>query len=164
MAGRVLSLSVKPRTPGEWGLPKRLVSSLEIRATGAIGDFNNYRTRELHGDPDSAILLLTDDVLRALQAEGWPVEAGHLGENALLGGFSNHQLSPGVEVRLGGARVQVSRACDPCTELSILPYVGKARAPGFIKLMRGRRGWYSRVIEEGTVAAGDPVCLVPAGT
>src|SRR5262247_2768216 len=133
MTGRVLSLSVKPQTPGEWGLPKRIVPSLEIMATGAVGDFNNYRTRELHGDPDSAILLLTEDVLRSLQAEGWAVQPGHLGENALLGGFANHQLAPGVEVRLGGARVQVSRACDPCTELSILPYVGKDRAPEFIR-------------------------------
>jgi len=163
MAGRVVSLSIKPRTPGEHGLPKGVVPSLEIRSTGAVGDFNNYRARELHGDADCALLLLTDDILHELTREGWPVEPGHLGENALIAGISNSELRSGLELRLGGARVRISRACDPCTELYVLGYVGKARGPEFVRTLHGRRGWYARVLEEGPVAPGDPVQVVSAG-
>lgn len=163
MPGRVVSLSIKPRTPGERGLPKGVVASLEIRATGAVGDFNNYRSHELHGDTDCALLLLTEDILGELREQGWPVEPGHLGENALIAGIGNSELRPGLAVRLGEARVQISKACDPCTELYVLGYVGKTRGPEFIRALHGRRGWYARVLEEGTVASGDPVHLVPAG-
>lgn len=161
MVGRVASLSVKPETGGEAGLPKQAVSSLDLCATGAVGDFNRYRTRVLNGDPDSAVLLLTEDILEALRAEGWPVAAGHLGENVLLAEIPAAALGSGRQVRLGAALLEVTRACDPCTELSELPYVGEARGPEFIRTLHGRRGWYARVIQEGTVELGAPAQLIP---
>lgn len=161
MPGHVASLSLKPETPGEAGLPKRPVSQLQLTSTGARGDFNRYRTRELHGDPDSAVLLLTQDILTALQAEGWPVAPGHLGENILLAEIPATALQPGRRVRLGDALLEVTRACDPCTELCLLPYVGPTRGPEFIRTMHGRRGWYARVLTEGSVKRGELVQLVP---
>ena len=160
MMGQVASLSVKPDTPGEVGLPKHRVGALHIAAGGARGDFNRYRARELHGDPDSAILLLTEDVLETLRAEGWPIEPGHLGENVLLAGIPAGELSTGRRVRLGEVLLEVTRACDPCTELYQLPYVGRARGPEFIRALRDRRGWYARVLEEGRVTEGDSARLI----
>ncbi len=160
MTGRVASLSVKPETAGAAGLPKRVVALVQLTTTGASGDFNRYRTRELHGDPESAVLLLTEDILVKLRGEGWPVAAGDLGENVLLAGIPAAALAPGRQVRLGDARVEVTRACDPCTELYLLPYVGTNRGPEFIRTMHGRRGWYARVLEEGPVAQGDPAQVV----
>ncbi len=157
MTGHVASLSVKPETPGQVGLPKSAVASLAISAQGAGGDYNRYRTRTLHGDPDSAILLLTRDVLAALQREGWAVEPGHLGENVLLEGIGNAGLAPGKQVALGGeVVVQVTRECEPCSELYELPYIGKTRGPAFVRTLQHRRGWYARVLAAGTVARGDP--------
>src|SRR5687768_6359581 len=60
MSAHVLQLSVKPKTPGEYGLPKHPVTELRITPSGADGDYNNYRQRTLAGDPDQAILLLTN--------------------------------------------------------------------------------------------------------
>ena len=85
MAGVVQQINVKPRTPGEHGLPKKPVDSATVTRSG------------------------------------------------------------------------VSRACDPCTNLYLLPYVGKSKGPQFLKVMLGRRGWYARVLEEGSVRAGDPI-------
>ena len=162
MTGHVASLSVKPETAGEAGLPKRVVASVELGATGVAGDFNRYRTRTLQGDPDSAVLLLTEDILVALRGEGWPIAAGDLGENVLLQGIPATALATGRVVQLGAARVQVTRACDPCTELYLLPYVGAARGPQFVRTMQGRRGWYAKVLEAGPVAQGDPVQVTAA--
>jgi MOSC domain-containing protein YiiM len=160
MVGRVASLSVKPETRGETGLPKQPVSSLQLTSAGAIGDFNRYRTVHLDGDPDSAVLLLTEDILQALRAEGWPVAAGHLGENVLLAEIPAAALDSGKQVRLGAALLEVTRACDPCTELYGLPYVGKDRGPEFVRTMHGRRGWYARVVNEGTVVLGAPAQVI----
>ena len=163
MAGQVVSLSVKPETPGEVGLPKAPVASLTITAQGARGDYNRYRTRTLRGDPDSAILLLTEDIIAALQQEGWAVEPGHLGENVLLGGVAAGQLQSGRRVEVGSALLEVTRACEPCTELYTLPYIGPGRGPAFVRTLHGRRGWYARVLQEGTLRRGDPVRVLGDG-
>ncbi|HEV8598981.1 MAG TPA: MOSC domain-containing protein [Gemmatimonadales bacterium] len=147
---------MKPETHGETGLPKQPVASLRLTSAGAVGDFNRYRTHRLNGDPDSAVLLLTEDILLALRAEGWPVAPGHLGENVLLAGIPAAALDSGKQVRLGDALLEVTRACDPCSELYGLPYVGKARGSEFIQTLHGRRGWYARVINPGTVELGTP--------
>jgi len=160
MAGLVAGLSVKPETPCQVGLPKRPVASLAITAEGADGDYNRYRTKTLIGDPDSAILLLTDEILAELRQEGWAVEPGHLGENVLLTGVPAGALQIGTRVRLGSVLLEVSRLCEPCSELYELPYIGRSRGPEFVRTLKGRRGWYARVLEGGRVARGDSVELV----
>ena len=163
MTGRVLQLSVKPETPGEFGLPKRAVPGLFVSVAGAAGDFNRYRAEKLDGDRDQALLLMTQDLLDTLRLEGWPVERGDLGENLTLGGVPESSLAPGVRLRLGQVELQISKACDPCTETYSLPYVGPERGPAFVRALVGRRGWYARVLQEGRLDLGTPV-VVEAGS
>ena len=160
MPGHVIRLSVKPRTPGEHGLPKHEVAELHVSRDGAAGDYNNYRTRTLSGDPDQAILLLTDEVLQQLNAEGWPVRPGDLGENLTLGGVSESALRAGTRLGVGEALLEVTHRCDPCTELYSLPYVGEARGPEFVRTTVNRRGWYARVLAEGVIRPDTPVKLL----
>ena len=157
MTGSVARVGVKPRAPGQRGLPKPAATRLEITTAGATGDYNHYRTEQLPGDLDQAILLLTEEVLEGLRAEGWPVEPGDLGENVTLAGIPESALGPGAQLRLGDVVLEVSLACDPCTELYVLPYVGSERGPAFIRTLTGRRGWYARVVREGSLTPGTPV-------
>jgi MOSC domain-containing protein YiiM len=53
--------------------------------------------------------------------------------------------------------LEVTKPCDPCTVLFTLPYVGAKRGPEFLRTMLGRRGWFARVLQGGTVRAGAPV-------
>jgi MOSC domain-containing protein YiiM len=159
VTGTVVRVGVKPRTPGQRGLPKPAAPRLEVTTAGAKGDYNHYRTEQLPGDLDQAILVLTEEVLERLQAEGWPVQPGDLGENVTLAGIPESALGPGAQLRLGDVVLVVSLACDPCTELYVLPYVGPERGPAFIRTLTGRRGWYARVVREGSVEPGTPVEL-----
>jgi MOSC domain-containing protein YiiM len=161
MSGQLLQLNVKPRVPGEYGLPKQAVARLDISADGAAGDYNNYRMRTLKGDPDQAILILTDDVIQQLRREGWPVQPGDFGENITLGGAAEADLGPGARLQVGDVLLEISKPCDPCTELGILPYVGKERTAEFIRATKGRRGWYARVLHPGPVTLASPVQLRP---
>lgn len=157
----LLRLSVKPRIPGEYGLPKQAVAQLDIAVDGAAGDYNNYRMRTLKGDPDQAIMVLSEDVIQQLRHEGWPVEAGDFGENITLGGVREADLGVGTQVQAGDVCLEISKPCDPCTELGVLPYVGKARTAEFIKTTKGRRGWYARVLHPGSITLATPVELRP---
>jgi MOSC domain-containing protein YiiM len=159
VSGRILRLSVKAKTPGEHGLPKSAVSELRVTSAGAEGDYNHYRTRQLAGDPDQAILLLTDDNIAQLRTEGWPVHPGDLGENITLTQIADTELRPGNRVQLGEVILEVTRECDPCTELHSLPYVGSVRGPEFVRTMMHRRGWYARVLVPGPIQLDTPVSV-----
>jgi MOSC domain-containing protein YiiM len=155
--GVVHQINVKPRIPGEHGLPKRPVESVLVTKGGLAGDFNLYRQEELGGDPDSAVLLMPLETILQLNAEGWPVKIGDLGENFTTAGIPYGRFSPRKAFRVGEAVVEVSRACNPCKNLYLLPYISASKGPNFIKVMLGRRGWYARVRREGKVRRGDTI-------
>lgn len=150
-------MSVKPQVRGEYGLPKFSVDELRVTIDGAEGDYNNYRMAKLAGDPDQAILVVTDDVLRQLNAEGWPVMPGDLGENLTLGSVTESLLQPGTRIQLGEVALELTLRCEPCTELYSLSYVGPKRGPEFVKTMVDRRGWYARVLTPGVIRSDTPV-------
>lgn len=159
MQGRIVQLHLKPRQGRERGLPKRAVPELTITEHGVAGDFNRWRTEKANGDPDQAVLLIGEEILADLRAEGWPVQAGELGENLTLAEVPAGALKPGVRLHLGGVILELSKPCDPCTVLYSLPYVGVERGPAFIRTLQGRRGWFARVVHGGTVRQNTPVEL-----
>jgi MOSC domain-containing protein YiiM len=154
---RVLQINVKAAAPDPVGLPKRPIPAARIDARGVAGDFNHYRHDTLHDEADSAVLLMPRETIDALDREGWPVRPGDLGENLTTEGLPYDSMGPGRRLAVGEAVLEVTRACDPCTNLYALPYVGKEKGPAFVKTMVGRRGWYARVVRAGTVRVGDPI-------
>ena len=163
MQGRIAELHLKPREGRGRGIPKRAVPHLHITAEGVEGDFNRWRTEEANGDPDQAVLLLSEETLAELRAEGWPVQPGELGENLTVAGLPPDALAPGAEVRLGEVLLEVSKPCDPCTILYGLPYVGHERGAAFLRALQGRRGWFARVVRSGTVRPDTPVEVTGRG-
>ena len=159
MNGRIVQLSLKPREGRARGLPKRPVSALTVTPEGVQGDFNRWRTEKAAGDPDQAVLLMREETLAELRAEGWPVQPGELGENLTMADLPEDALRPGAQVRLGQVVLEVSKPCEPCTVLYSLPYVGVDRGPGFLRALKGRRGWFARVLQGGTVSADLPVVV-----
>jgi MOSC domain-containing protein YiiM len=160
--GSIVRLSVKPEVAGEVGLPKHAVPSLRVTLDGAEGDYNRYRTHKLGGDRDQALLVVTQELLTVLAADGWPVHPGDLGENVTISGIREDDLRPGVRLQVGEVTVAITKPCDPCTELFTLPYVGPERGPAFLAATAGRRGWYAKVLIPGEITAHSPVTLIPA--
>ncbi len=147
--GRVVQVNVSP----QGGLPKLPVPGpVWVRRQGVEGDRNRYRTEKLGCDPDSAVLLLPLSTISAHASAGFPVRPGSMGENLTIEGVSEEQFRPGQRWRMGGALLQISRACTPCNELD-------AYGTDLRKRALGLRGWYARVLEEGPVQAGDEAVL-----
>lgn len=158
--GRVVRLGAKPRVAGEHGLPKPEVTEATVSSQGIGGDYNLYRQTQRAGDPAMALLLLPLETVEELTREGWPVSPGDLGENVTTAGIPYDRLAPRQRLRIGAVVAETSKACDPCDNLYLLPYVGRERGPAFLKATLGRRGWYARVLEPGRIRKGDPVELV----
>jgi MOSC domain-containing protein YiiM len=155
--GRIVHLHRKPREGRSRGIPKRPVRHLTITAEGVEGDFNRWRTEKANGDPDQAVLLHSVEQLAELRAEGWPVVPGDLGENLTVADLPADLVRPGARIVSGDVILEVSKACDPCTILYSLPYVGIERGPAFVRTLKGRRGWFARVIRGGSLDVGRPI-------
>ena len=158
LKGDIYQISIKEENLGSHGLPKRSIDNVRILKEGLEGDFNVYRHEILNDDPDSAVLLMPLETIAELNKEGWPIKPGDIGENITTSGIPYSELAPAKTLRIGNEVVlQISRACTPCDNLYLLPYVGDKKGPNFLKVMLGRRGWYARVLQEGTVRKGDEI-------
>ncbi len=161
MEAKVMQINVKAAVSGERGLPKKAVQSSFVKFSGLQGDFNRYRSEKLNNERDSAVLLICSETLEAISESEFPVQPGHLGENFTIHGISPQSFREGARIGLGDSvQVEISRACSPCSNLQVLPYVGRDRLTTFMKLLAGRRGWYARVLQEGLVRQGDSVRLI----
>lgn len=149
MAGRVHQINVSPG-----GVPKLPVPWARVTAGGVEGD--SQANPELHGGPDKAVCLYSLEVIEALRAEGHSIFAGAAGENLTLEGVDWDRVIPGARLRIGPVLLEVTSATNPC----------RTNARWFVGGHFGRmhqaqhRGWsrmYARVMEEGTLRAGDPV-------
>lgn len=162
MQGLVHQLNIKPRVGQERGLPKLPVATIVVNEKGLVGDFNKYRTERKASDTEMAVLLYPIEMISKLNDEGWPVKAGDLGENITTEGLGYEEFLVGERFQIGNVILVVTKACYPCRNLSLLPYVGPQRQKEFIQTLLGRRGWYARVIEGGEVHVGDVISKAEA--
>ncbi len=163
----VLALCVaRPRTV-EWqgrqvrtGIFKEPVDGpRRLRREGFDGD--GQADLENHGGVDKAAYLYSSDHYPHWEEElGRPLPYGQLGENLTVRGWTEEVVHIGDVLRIGGARVEVTQPRVPCFKLGL-----RMEDPRFPKrfLASLRSGFYVRVLDEGDVAAGDPVERLEAG-
>lgn len=139
---------------GPGGVPKRAVERAAVGALGLAGDGHRFR---LHGGPDRAVCILTEEEVLSLAEDGVGTGApGTFGENLLLGGLDPVLLRPGDRLEVGDEVVlELHDVRAPCRTLRGLD-------PRLPDLMLGRSGWLCRVVRGGTVAPGMEVRRIPA--
>jgi MOSC domain-containing protein YiiM len=149
MEGRVIQISTKGKTAGKVGLPKQARDEADISFQGVEDDYNHFRQTRHKGTPNRAVLLMTSETINQLNSEGWPIKFGDIGENITTKGIPYDDFKPGNQYRIGGVEIQITELCNPCRNLHELPYVGEDRGSEFTATLKGRRGWYAKVLKEG---------------
>jgi MOSC domain-containing protein YiiM len=138
------------------GLPKHPQSSAMMRTAGLEGDRQNDPRH--HGGPERAITLYSLELIHALQAEGHPIVPGSIGENLTLAAVDWAVMVASVEIEVGDALLEVTRAASPCEKIA-----GSFLRNNFLrvseKLHPGWSRWCARVLREGVVTVGDKVVL-----
>ena len=132
-------------------------------AVGPLGLAGDAQAdRRFHGGPDKAVHHYALDHAAAWRGElpGLPdrlERPGAFGENVSTRGLTERDVCVGDLWRAGSALLQVSQARQPCFKLNL-----RFGVPDMARRVQasGRTGWYYRVIEPGTVAAGDALELV----
>ncbi len=116
---------------------------------------------KVHGGVDKAVYAYAVEHYAHWQQElGTAFPAGQFGENLTTEGLLEDSVSIGDIYRFGGAVLQVSEPREPCSTLAF-----RMQDLTFPKrFLRSRRvGFYLRVLETGSLAAGDRIQLIDKG-
>jgi MOSC domain-containing protein YiiM len=102
-----------------------------------------------HANPPRREVLLASK--RHLDVLG--IEPGAIRENVTVDGADVHEWPVGQRVRVGGAVLEVTMVCDPCSRMDEL-------RPGLRAEIDGKRGMLAHVVEGGAISLGDSIELL----
>jgi MOSC domain-containing protein YiiM len=166
---RVLSLNVGRAGTLPWR-GRRVASAIDKRpaagrlALGPLGfDGDEQADLRVHGGPDKAVCCYPSEHFprwaALLERETMP--PGAFGENLTLAGLVETGAHIGDTYTIGDATVQISQPRGPCFKLA-----ARWRRTTLTRDMARDlvAGFYLRVLEPGTVAAGDTLALVQRGS
>ena len=158
----VVSVNVSLPKAVEWrgrtvttGIFKEPVAGrIRVRSLGLVGD--GQADPSVHGGPTKAVYAYPSEHYPFWRQELKRADLtwGAFGENLTTDGLAERELRIGTELRVGSALLQVTQPRLPCYKLGIR--FGRADMVRRF-LASGRSGFYLAVLEEGAVAAGDPI-------
>jgi len=138
------------------GIDKRPVERAFVGRLGLSGDVIADTVH--HGGLDQAVYLYSREDYSWWEAElGASLTPGTFGENLTVSTLGD-EPRVGDRVRVGGALLELSAPRIPCAV-----FANKMSEPRWVKRFAAaeRPGAYARVLEEGEVAPGDPIELLP---
>ncbi|HEX6886493.1 MAG TPA: MOSC domain-containing protein [Candidatus Nanopelagicales bacterium] len=155
----VHALLPEPGNPdGTTAIDKRPVAGpVPVGLTGLRGD--DQRDRQYHGGEEYAIYLYADeDAGWWAEQLGRAIPPGLFGENLRTTGLDVSGLVVGERLRLGeGVLLEVTSPRNPCAT-----FAHRMAEPQWVRRFTEARrpGAYARVLEQGSIEAGDPVEVV----
>lgn len=145
-------------TPVATGIYKRPVAGMVLVRTLNL-DGDRQADLKVHGGPDKAVYVYPSE-----HYEFWRRELGRnlsewgaFGENLTVEGLFEDAISIGDRIGIGTAVLQITQPRLPCFKLA-----AKFGREDIIKkfLDSRRTGFYVRVLEEGSLQAGDTIAIL----
>jgi MOSC domain-containing protein YiiM len=169
MSGRIASVNVgatavigeRRGRPWRSAIVKEPVAGpVRVAELGLEGD--DQHNRKYHGGPNQAVYAYAEEDVAWWSAElGKPFDATVLGHNLTTAGVDVSAVVIGERWRIGTALLEATSPRIPCATLA-----KRVGVPGMLKRFAraGRPGAYFRVLEEGTLAAGDAITVLERPT
>lgn len=157
----------------EHGYPTYPQKSVSIGPLGIVGDAHSGSDRESFTNPgtrkpnDRPISIVSEEVYSQIRKEFGLTRASHgdFNEQIVVGGMGDlSNVEIGARVMLGGVVLEVTDSAWPCERLN--KHLGEpllAKSLVFNDengIKRTKRGILTRVIEEGTLAPGEPAIII----
>jgi MOSC domain-containing protein YiiM len=167
-SGKLLSVNVgiprefeyngRPARSAIWKFPVN--GRVEVRGVNLAGD--DQADRQAHGGPDKAVYAYAIEDARWWEREiGRPFVFGEFGENLTTEGIAVNDSPIGERWQIGTAVLEVSEPRIPCWRLGVRMNDSRFLRR-FIEALRP--GAYLRIINEGSIGAGDPIRVVQASS
>ncbi|MGD9961430.1 MOSC domain-containing protein [Nocardioides sp.] len=147
---------------GRTSIDKHAVTGpVQVAARGLEGDQVSDTVN--HGGRDAAVYAFAREDLDHWAAElGQDIRDGQFGENLTTSGIDVNDAEIGERWLIGSTLLEISSVRTPCNDfknwMGFSGYENRAWVKRFAAL--GRPGPYLRVVQEGTLAAGDELVVV----
>ena len=161
MQGHVVQINIS-----NGGVPKYPIPEAMITSLGVEGD--KHAHPQIHGGPMQRVLLITMEAIEELRIQGFPVEAGSLGENITTRGIDRRKLRIGQQFRIGQVVIELTKVRAPCKQLDV--YGAEIHKAVYDKAATKANdtssptwaisGFYASVVSPGAVRVGDPILLL----
>jgi MOSC domain-containing protein YiiM len=138
-------------TSGIWKEP--VEGRVVVQGVNVVGD--DQADRRVHGGADKAVYAYAvEDYAWWSRHLGVELGAATFGENLTLRGVAVSEAVVGERWRIGSVTLEVAQPRMPCYKLAM-----RMDDAHFVKRFSraGRPGAYLRILDEGELAAGDPV-------
>lgn len=148
---RAHQVSGKPSQTGIYKMPT--TGPMKVGHLGLAGD--HILDVDNHGGPDQAVYIYSaQDYDWWAEQLGEALEPGTFGENLTFDAFGQSEVRIGDRFQIGPVLLEVTSPRIPCGTLAT-----RMHDPMFVKkFVQARRpGFYTRVLAEGEVRAGDEV-------
>ena len=162
--GIVVSVNVGGVREIEWGgervrtgIWKTPVGDRPIRVAGVNCAGDDQADRTVHGGADKAVYAYAIEDYEHWRSMGLASSPGLFGENLTVRGLDLRAAVVGERWAVGSVLLEVAQPRLPCFKLGIR--MGDPRFPRRF-LAVDRLGAYLRIIEEGTLRAGDTVAVI----
>jgi MOSC domain-containing protein YiiM len=167
MTAIIRSVNVGTPRPREWAeigrtaIEKHVVTGpVLVGALGLAGDQVGDTVH--HGGIDQAVYAFArEDLDDWVERLGAPLADGMFGENLTTSGIDVNEAEVGEHWRIGSALFEVASVRTPCNDFK--GWMGESGFDnaGWVKRFAavGRPGPYLRVVEEGTLQAGDALAV-----
>lgn len=164
-APRVLAVLVGRAVP--WSRPGSFSAIAKTAVEGSVDVGPEGLQGDEHGDPrahggvDKAVHLYAFEHYATWRDELGPLAVlgrpGAFGENLSTVGLTEQDVCIGDRVRVGTVLLEVTQSRQPCWKLN-----DRFGVPDMARRVQDtmRSGWYCRVLEPGSLAAGDAIELV----
>lgn len=164
----IRSVNVGIPRPREWAEIGRtaiekapVTGPVRVRTLGLEGD--QVADVKHHGGVDQAVYAFAREDLDAwTEALGEPIRDGQFGENLTTSGYDVNEAEIGERWRVGTALLEVASIRTPCNDFK--GWMGESGYDNTAWVKRfaaeARPGPYLRVVEEGSLCAGDAVEVV----
>jgi MOSC domain-containing protein YiiM len=165
LVGQVLSVHVGPIAPlGPKGVPSGFVKHavagpVSVHPLGLQGD--TQADLSVHGGLEKAVYAYSVANYELWSSE-YPQHAakfvpGGVGENLAVLGQTEATVCIGDAFLIGSVILQVCQPRQPCFKFA-LRFEDNQLPRAMV--LNGRSGWYYRVLQPGTLTAGDPIALL----
>jgi MOSC domain-containing protein YiiM len=134
-----------PRVQNLFRAPKKHLPMEELSEVRIVDDAGMEGCAHARPGGKRQVLLVDRETLEAMD-----LRPGIIRENITTDGLNVNSLPMGQQLRIGGARLEVSAICTPCDQM-------EAIRPGLRKELWGRRGMLCRVLQGGVIRRGDSI-------
>lgn len=136
---------------------------IEITRLGVVGD--EQADPSVHGGLEKAIYVYPvehyafwNDLLSRETKKSVDLPLGSFGENFTIEGLLESEVFVGDQLQIGELQFTVVKLREPCFKFNAeMGYKGASKA----MLQSGSSGWYLRVNQAGTLAAGTEIQILP---